>query len=390
MQALVTLLLYMVADGNRSGYRHLLDAFWDEATSLGLKLRTRSPVSAAAFTKARRKLPAAAVRGLVHQAADAFDDEFGTEHRWFGRRVFAVDGTKMNLRRAPELQAKFGVPKGAYCPQTLVSTLFKLVSKMPRDVVVGPVDDAERAQLYDLLGRVRPGNVLVLDRGYPSFKVMLMLADAGIDFVMRVPAQSTFQAVTDFAASGAKDRLLSIAPPRGPLHDCAPMRVRAVMVRPPKGERTVLLTSFHDRDEIARSDIANLYRMRWNIETFYKLEKGVYLGQGQFHSESVEGVNQEIQTLALFVAIARSTMAVAARSTGVPYSALSPKSACLGFAAYVVRLLLTRSHEDAARLLDRLLARIVRARDPVRPGRSFPRRAFIPTRKWGPNGRRGG
>ena len=380
----------MAGDGNRSGYRHLLDAFWDEATSFGLKLRTKSPVSAAAFTKARRKIPAEAVRKLVHQAADAFDEEFGAAHRWFGRRVFAVDGTKMNLRRATELREKFGVPKGAYCPQALVSTLFNLVSKVPHDVVVGPVDDAERAQLYDLLGRVRPGDVLVLDRGYPSFEILLMLADAGIDFVMRVPAQNTFQAVTDFVAGGTKDRLLWITPPRGPLQNRAPMQVRAVIVNPPKGERTVLITSFRDRDEITRSDLASLYRMRWNIETFYKLEKGVYLGQGQFHSESVEGVKQELQSLALFVAIARTTMAAAAQSTGMTYSTLSPKSACLGFAAYIVRLLLTRSQKDAARLLNRLLARIVRTRDPVRPDRSFPRRSFLPTRKWGPKGRRGG
>ena len=47
-ELLTTLLLYMVADGNRRGYRHLLDGFWDEARSYGLELPTDTPVSAVA------------------------------------------------------------------------------------------------------------------------------------------------------------------------------------------------------------------------------------------------------------------------------------------------------------------------------------------------------
>ena len=43
-ELLTTLLLYMVGDAGRSGYRHLLDAFWDEARSYGLELPTDKPV----------------------------------------------------------------------------------------------------------------------------------------------------------------------------------------------------------------------------------------------------------------------------------------------------------------------------------------------------------
>ena len=40
------MLLFMVADGNRRGYRHLLRAFWDEAKAHGLPLPTDEPISA--------------------------------------------------------------------------------------------------------------------------------------------------------------------------------------------------------------------------------------------------------------------------------------------------------------------------------------------------------
>ena len=48
-ELLTTLLLYMVADGNRRGYQHLLSGFWDEARSYGLELPVDVPVSAASF-----------------------------------------------------------------------------------------------------------------------------------------------------------------------------------------------------------------------------------------------------------------------------------------------------------------------------------------------------
>jgi hypothetical protein len=59
-------------------------------------------------------------------------------------------------------------------------------------------------------------------------------------------------------------------------------------------------------------------RMRWEIEEYYKVVKGDYLGQGQFHSESVAGVEQELQALALFVASSRVEVVNAAPDHVLP------------------------------------------------------------------------
>src|SRR5690606_2444653 len=50
---LVVLLLFMVGDSNRRGYRHILDAFWDECATHDVPLPTEAPVTAAAFCQAR-------------------------------------------------------------------------------------------------------------------------------------------------------------------------------------------------------------------------------------------------------------------------------------------------------------------------------------------------
>ena len=383
--------LYMIADGGRRGYLQLLDAFWDEARTFGLPLPTDRPVSGAAYCKARRKLPPATIRVLIHRLADRFEQKFRTTVRGAAsRRFLAVDGTKVNLQRCPELAEVFGVPKGAYCPQALVSTLFDLSSRVPQDLVIGRTDAAEREQLVLLLDRLRPGDVLVLDRGYPSFELFRLLADAGIDFVVRVPGSNTFAAVGDFLAERRDDGRIVIHPPAGhAMSDAEPLELRAVRIAGPKGERTVILTSLR-RSEFSRSRIAAVYRARWQIEEYYKVAKSDFLGPGQLHSRTAVGVQQELLSLALFVGMARSMMAAAAVRHQAPYEAMSAKSGVLCLAAYVVRLLLVCDEGAVQDLLDRILERIARNRNHARPGRSFPRRSLRPSRKWGPKGRRGG
>ncbi|MCP4545096.1 MAG: hypothetical protein GY835_01365, partial [bacterium] len=125
---LITLLLYLIADGGRRGYRNLLDRFWDEAQTHALPLPTEEPLSAAAFCKARKKLKPEVLQTLLHEVAAAFDQAQGRRHRFQGRRVFAVDGSKISLQRAESLWQEFGGPTSGFCPQIMVSVLHNVVA----------------------------------------------------------------------------------------------------------------------------------------------------------------------------------------------------------------------------------------------------------------------
>ena len=80
--------MFMVADGNKRGYRHLLDAFWDEARSYGLPLPTEIPVSAPSFCTARHKITSDLLRHMIHEISSTFFDKSAEEsdRRWHGRR----------------------------------------------------------------------------------------------------------------------------------------------------------------------------------------------------------------------------------------------------------------------------------------------------------------
>ncbi|RKZ06912.1 IS4 family transposase [bacterium] len=389
-ELLTTLLLYMVADNDRRGYRHLLDGFWDEARSFGLELPTEEPISAPSFCTARRKITSEHLRYMLHELAASFTNAtFGSASRWHGRRVFALDGTKVNLQRSPELDRAFGVPEGCYCPQVLVSVLLDVCAKIPVDLEVSPYASSEREHFIQILPSLERGDVLVLDRGYPSHEVLQELVLSGIDFLIRVPSSHSFAAIDELRESGSNDRLLWLTPPAGSPPEWEPIEVRVVRLCAPDGSESFFVTSLR-RSLFTRRQLRELYHMRWEAEEFYKLFKGPYIGQGQFRSRSADGVVQEIHALVLFLAISRSLMAAAAKATGADNSSLSQKSAVLGLAAYVTRLFLTSGHEAVLPHLHALLHRIARVRHNPRPGRSHPRVSFRPRLRWGPSGRCGG
>jgi len=377
----------MAGDGNRRGYRHILDAFWDECASHGVPLPTDAPVSAAAFCQARGKLSSELLRRVLHGAAEKMESAFRGATRWNGRRVFAIDGSKFNLQRSDELDAAFGRPEGGHVPQATVSALVNVMTQVPFDIAIDRYGACERQLLIDHLEVLRPGDVLVLDRGYPSHEILRVLLDSGIDFLVRVPATNTFEAIDQFRASGGDDYRVLIPPAKDARCGDESIELRAVKLVNPDGEESFFLTSLR-RAHVSRTQIAELYRLRWQAEELFKLEKSVYFDQRQFHAKSALGVRQEILAQAIYVVIARFLLAAAAKHVGARYHDLSVKSAVLALAAYLTRLCLD-DPVRAAHCLPRMLERIARTRDKRRPGRSCPRRSFKPGPRWGPSGRRG-
>lgn len=209
---LVVLLLFMAGDSNRRGYRHILDAFWDECASHGVPLPTETPVTASAFCQARAKLSSELLRHVLHEASAKMESTFRSASRWRGRRVFAVDGCKVNLQRSHELDAQFGRPAGGHVPQATVSALVNVMTQIPNDVVIGRYGACERQLLLDHLSVLEAGDVLVLDRGYPSHELLRILRDSEIDFLVRVPATHTFDVITAFRESGGGDYRVMLPP----------------------------------------------------------------------------------------------------------------------------------------------------------------------------------
>jgi hypothetical protein len=374
----------MVADSGRRGYARLLEHFWGEAEDHGLPLPRGAPPSAAAFCKARQKMDAEALRALNVQVFEHVEDLAGSRQRWRGHRVFAFDVAQIPVRRSEELWSALGsVPNGSY-PMMSVGALYHPVLKSVVDLVVGPYQASERGLLRRTLHRLRPGDLVLLDRAYPSYDLLRELQDRGVFFIVRCP--NIFSPVTQALEKGARDRRVTIPPTRRSAdRNAAPLNLRLVVRREGHEEPWMLLTNLPEK--YSGRDVEEGYRLRWSVEEFYKLIQGEYLGQRQFHAKTVNGVLQEVYALALYASLSRWIMLRAAVQEGVPYEHLSQKGGFLSVQDFLTRLLLAPSVQRFTRWLVRLVQRIARALDPPRPGRSFPRRSYRPRSCWGPSGR---
>jgi len=386
-ELLVTLLLFMAGDGNRRGYGHLLDRFWTQCQLQGIALPTADPVSASAFCQARAKISPALLLAILGQVSALFERTFLKECRWQGLRVLAVDGSKFNLQRGDELQQSFGRPEGGHCPQATVSTLLNVCSGIPLEVRIAPFASDERKLLLQHLDTLKPGDVLILDRGYPSHEVFHEMLKRNLDFLVRVPNSHTFASFDWLRQSGRTDYRIVLNPPEGSASDLKPMELRGVQLTDPNGEKSYYLTTLR-RSKFTRHQIAELYHLRWRIEEFYKTSKSSYFGQRQFHAQTAQGVRQEIIAQFLFVAIARFLTAAAARRHQAEFLDLSVKASLLNLADSLTTLILAGA-SALALLTPQLLAAVARNRDRRRWGRSCPRRSFKPGPRWGPGGRRG-
>jgi hypothetical protein len=387
LRLMLSLILYMIADAGRKGYKCLLDGFWDECWTLGIDLGREEPVSAEAFCKARMKIPSEMILALVHHAAQQFDLYFGDQFRLKGHRLFAVDGMKMQVSRSDELFDALGWHASGYNPQMLISTLYDVLSGVPHDLRVAPTHTSERAELTSMLDSLHEGDILILDRGYPSFELTAEFLERKLHFVVRLPA-GTFKAVQQFVADGGTDGWVTISAPRHLPGTHPAIRVR-VVVHPGKNLKPVVLLTDLGEAEFSWQELGELYHLRWAAEEFYKVEKGDYLGQGQFHSKSYDGLKQEVYAFALFMSITRALTAASAEAAGVTYRHIYQKTAVLAVADYMTRLLLEERKDELRSITEHLLERIARTIVPPRPGRSFPRRSFRPRPPWTPTGKKG-
>ncbi len=379
----------MVADGNRRGIRHLLPDFWEQAADFSLSLPTERPVSASALCQARARLNPDLFRDLLYELSSAQFDGVGPlqVRRWRGQRVFAIDGQKLNLRRGHDLKFAFGVPEGANCPQALMSQLVDVCARMPVDFEVSGYEGSEREHCLKMIDSLEPGDLLILDRGYPSHEILQACSLAGIDFLVRVPASHTFGIVDEFRESQATDIITMLEPPKGAEAEWRELQVRLTRIEG-SDEPTFYISSL-DPEQISEADIAELYHMRWEVEEYFKLFTSEYVGQKQFRSTSEHGVVQEVAALTLFLAISRLLVLAADDSIQEPEQFASQKGAVLTLARFLTRILLTQDQGTAREAVQRAVERILMTRDLRRPGRSHPRRSFKPTPKWCATGRRG-
>jgi hypothetical protein len=227
-------------------------------------------VSAQAFAQARMKITDKALPHLndhfLHLAEQDF--KFPT---WYGFRVVAADATVLRLTQ------QFITAKGKKAVRHILDAIgFALYLpglEMTLAATLYLPTVGEREMLMNHLDKLRPNDILVLDRGYPANWLIAALLQRGIHFCMRADGLN-FGVIQPFRRSGLPELIVTLpapseksAQPYGIV--CKPSTVR--LVRQVFGnEVRVLITSLLDLVSYPAAAFSALYHSRWRIEEAFK------------------------------------------------------------------------------------------------------------------------
>lgn len=280
-----------------------LDRLYGKLLSQDFNIRE---VTKGALSQARSKLNPWAFQRLNEVISDAFYEESPFHYTWYGMRTLAVDGSRLVLPNHPSVKKEFGVHgfgPNADSQQSLAicSLLYDVLNQITLDAQLAPYSSSERDLLQQHLNRVKAGDLLLLDRGYPCFWLLFLLKAKGIEFCVRMK-ENWWLSVEQFVKSGKEQEIVEfhlLKKGQGKLADYPEMfdgsiKCRLVRVELDNGEIEVLCTSLLDFESYDVKEVKALYHLRWNEEEVYKLLKA-RAEMEKFSGKTARAVHQDFQ-----------------------------------------------------------------------------------------------
>ena len=257
-------------------------------------------VSRQAVSKARRGILPDLFKELFDEQVETVYKHAACSKNWFGYRVFAVDGSTLEIPLSNDTSSEFGTITSCnnqdICwVEGLLSTIYDVFLDQIVDGQIYTKGTGERDPAREHWTRLHELNLaqnalLVFDRGYYSKELYEDLVSDGCHVLMRLNKGNhlTRLGSDDFSWTAAST-------------DGNPVLYRVVRVPLPEQsneEAEYLVTNITD-PSISPALLYNLYFERWNIETKYR-ELKEWWELEEFTGTSCNSIEQELYINLLF------------------------------------------------------------------------------------------
>ena len=143
-----------------------------------------------AFTQYRNKIKPEVFKYLSDNLIQEFyTDNDESINLWNGFRLLAVDGSILDLPDKKALEVIYGRTynkSGTGVIQARASVLYDVLNKFVIDGCLSPLSTGERVLAVNHLAFSKTRDLIIYDRGYPSFDLVYEHLERRIDFLMRV------------------------------------------------------------------------------------------------------------------------------------------------------------------------------------------------------------
>ena len=248
-------------------------------------------ISKPGYLKQRMKLNPEAFKVLYQSHNKNFYQDAEVEpYTYKGYLVLAADGSDINIPTTAETVEKYGsasVRGGKPCAQIGLGCIYDVLNRFILDSGINKVkfDEMRVAQeqlsnIKDTIGDRYP-YMVIMDRGYPSTPAFLKFIDDGIYFVARLKT-SDYKAEQKALKSNDEDVEIALTKARrrnyiGKKEESIMMSrdffsLRMVKVNFDNDTSEILATNL-PRETFPEECFAEIYHMRWGIETAYEVLK---------------------------------------------------------------------------------------------------------------------
>ena len=308
--------------------------------------RGQRPCSAetGAYCQARKRLPEEFYAEVARKTGQTLDNSAKQEWLWKGRRVLTYDGSTVSMPDTVENQRAYPQPPqqrlGVGFPLARIAAFFSLSCGAVLDLAICSYSGkghSELGMLRKLWDILLPGDILLADRYMCAWHEIYLLKQRGIDTVTRVHhcRRVDFRRGKRF---GKDDHLVEWRRPGRIrsidwqtlklLPEQLTIRETRVRIQQPgfRCRSMVVVSTLLDAEAVSVSDLAELYRARWNAELDLRSLKQT-LQMDILRCKTPELVRKEIWTHILAYNLIRTMIAQAASLHGIVPRTISFKGA---------------------------------------------------------------
>ena len=254
-----------------------IDEFTEKFTSKEIPTYTKQ-----SFSESRQKIKPEVFKVLNKEFLKLY---YSTSYKKYKKyRLLGIDGSKIQIPNSADTRKTFGSITNNHdhfeTAQALTSTLYDIENDIIISSVLEHCYSNERnlaeKNIDEMLEIVENDveNLILFDRGYPSFEMITYLEQRQQKYLMRVKSNS----FKEFHSTTSDDEVVSvtITPTRKKhlkqqgfiVETGTKIIVRVIKLTLPSGEEEILITNLTDA-EVPYSEFKDLYFRRWGIETKY-------------------------------------------------------------------------------------------------------------------------